>query len=1149
MHVTYGKNILRTIKSSLGRFTAIFAIVALGVGFLVGLLSSTPDMRYSFDKYFDERALYDIRISGSLGFSDDDIAEMRAVNGVETVQAAYTADVMLRSDHDNDYAVRLHSLSPSGSMLNKPSLTEGRLPEKAGECVLVNVPLASKAKLSIGSVFEVSDSDTSKDTLMVAAPFTVVGFVNYSPYFSGEKEYTTIGSGTVDLFLLVSEANFLTDFYTDVFVSVTGARALTSLTEAYQAKVDETAARIQGISGTRGKIRYMAFMTKLRQTLKDAKADYVLAERETNATLLDTEAQLTIAEKQISSDERQLAEAWTQIAERDSALKDNEKTLTKWARSNETRFADAQAKLDDAQVTLDQNLATVQKTLADAEATLQKAGLTQAQQAAFAALRALPVTFPTLTNDLVALRQKSATLATIGAKLSELERLSATDQVKYASAAAALSFEQTTLQADLEGRMSGDAYTAYAQTTARLAASGAADTALPALAMKLAAADVTKARLETEQTRIIVRQTALEQGKTDAENALKAARAQLDAGKAELAKAKTGYFAKLNTLGKAKATLTENKSGYDSGKTKAELALAEAKQKLDTAAQLLEDTTQPTWTVSTRASNNSCASIGSNIDKVHAIAKIFPFFFILVSALVALTTMTRMVEAERLQIGTMKALGYSRAAIAGKYLLYALTASVLGSIVGVLVGFQLFPGVIWNAYTMMYALPKFYDPINPSLAFTTSGAVIACVLLATLSACRASLKEKPAQLMRVKAPEPGKRVLLEHISPIWRRMKFTQKVTARNLFRYKKRFFMTTIGVAGCTALLVAGFGLHDAFADIPARQFGVLQRFDILATYADEAALQNIKLQALLSDRANIADNAAVSHESLLAEGDGKLLEVFTFIAEKPEDLDGFITLRARGSGETLDFEDDSVIITEKASEILKVAVGGCITLISKDGARGRFTVSGICENYLRNYVYMTEGSYEKSMGIRANQNLLLLRLTERGEARQSDIGKTLLSTGAVRGISYTAHTKDAFALAINKIDTIVIVIILCAGALALVVLYNLTNINISERAKELATIKVLGFTDREVYAYINRESMLLSLIGTAFGLGLGVFLHRYVISSAELSSMMFGRVIDPWSFVWSAALTMAFSLLVDLVMRLKLRHISMVESMKAPE
>jgi len=697
--------------------------------------------------------------------------------------------------------------------------------------------------------------------------------------------------------------------------------------------------------------------------------------------------------------------------------------------------------------------------------------------------------------------------------------------------------------------MSGEAYTAYTKAVAQLAATGAADAALPTLAMKLAAADAAKAQLKTAQTQLDAQKSALQQGKTDAENKLKDAEAQLDAGKEALATAKAAYFTELNTLSKAKASLTENKSSYDSSKTEAETALAAAKQQIDTAEQALDETVRPTWTVSTRSDNNSCASIGANIDKVNAIAKIFPFFFFLVAALVALTTMTRMVEDERLQIGTMKALGYSRAAIMGKYILYALLASILGSIFGVLVGFRLFPGVIWNAYTMMYELPKFYYPINWSFAFTTSGAVIACVLLATMNACRATLKEKPAQLMLVKAPEPGKRVLLEHITPIWRRMKFTHKVTARNLFRYKKRFLMTTIGVAGCTALLVAGFGLHDSFADIPERQFGVLQTFDITAPFTGEADLQSIKLQAILSDSANIADNTTVSYESVKAEGDGKLLEIFTFIPEKPGDLDGFINLRERVSGKALDFEDGSVIITEKASEILKVKVGERLTLISKDGVRGQFTVSGICENYLRNYVYMTADTYEKGLGIRPTQNLLLLRLTDSGKARQADIGKTMLASGAVSGISYTTHTKDAFTLAINKIDTIVVVIIFSAGALALVVLYNLTNINISERVKEIATIKVLGFTDREVYAYINRESILLSVIGTAFGLGLGVFLHRYVISSAELSSMMFGRTINPWSFVWSAALTMAFSILVDLVMRRKLRHISMVESMKAPE
>ena len=508
-----------------------------------------------------------------------------------------------------------------------------------------------------------------------------------------------------------------------------------------------------------------------------------------------------------------------------------------------------------------------------------------------------------------------------------------------------------------------------------------------------------------------------------------------------------------------------------------------------------------------------------------------------------------MVEDERLQIGTMKALGYSRAEISRKYILYALSASVLGSIFGVAVGYRLFPSVIWNAYTMMYELPKFYCPLNWMFALLTSAAAVTCTLLATISACASSLKEKPAQLMLLRAPQAGKRVLLERITPIWSRMKFTHKVTARNLFRYKKRFLMTVIGVAGCTALVVTGFGLRDSFTDIADKQFGTLNTYDIMAPIADKEDLSNPELQAILNDSDRISDSTSVYYEIVRAKNGNASLGIYVFIPESTSDLDGFVNFRNRESGKALSFDDGSVIITEKASEVLKLKVGSVLKLTDPNGKSGSFTISGICENYVRNYIYMSQATYAEGMGQSPNANMLVIGLTDSGLTSQRDIGKSIIDTGAVSGLSYISDSKDAVSRALSKIDIIVLVIILCAGLLAFIVLYNLTNINISERVKEIATIKVLGFTDREVNSYVNRESILLSLIGTFFGLVLGVFLHRYVMGCAEMSNMMFGRSVRAMSFVYSAALTIAFSILVDLFMRRKLRNISMVESMKAPE
>ncbi len=1149
MRRTYGKNFLRTVKDTFGRFAAIFAIVTLGVGFLAGLLSSTPDIRYSFDKYFDKNSMYDIRVMGDLGLTDKDISALRSLNGVGTVQAGYVADVVLVSGKDVDYTARLHSLNQSNTMLNRPELTSGRLAEEPNECVIVNVPLSGKSKLKIGDKLLVSLNDKNSDKLLSSTEYKVVGFADYCPYFSAEKEYTNIGSGTIDVFLLVPEESFKTDFYTDVYITVQDAGELTSLTEEYRAAVKNIADRISALSAERGRIRYNEVVNEANKKLSDAKAEYIDAEAETRKKLLSAAQKLADSQEKIWNGELRLAEAKEQIDKNEKLLAEYETALESKEKDLKAQLAEAELRIKDAQNEIEHNRKMTESTLAEAESELKAYGLSKTQQSAFDEIRKLPLTYPSAADDFEALQNKSGRLKDIESRLGEIAAMNYAEQVKHAGEAAGLSSEKYALQADIEKITSGDAYNAFLKGSARLAMAGAADQQLPVLALKLGCIDSASASLDKAQAELDAQSAELALKKSSAEKELSDARRKIEAEKSELETAKEKYDAGLKTLNNAKIKLAENRQKYNDAKAEVDSALADGSKKIMDAEDRISGIETPSWHVLTRENSISYASISANIEKVNAIAKVFPFFFFLVAALVALTTMTRMVEDERLLIGTMKALGYSRNAIMGKYILYALTASVLGSIVGVVIGLRLFPFVIWNAYTMMYELPRFYYPVNWLFVFTTSGAAIICTLLATINACRATLKEKPAQLMLVKSPEPGKRVLLERITPIWKRMKFTHKVTARNIFRYKKRFLMTTVGVTGCTALLVAGFGLRDSFSDIADRQFGVLHSYDIMAPFEYEPGLVNSKLQSILSSGDDIDGSTSVSYEAMRISNGGRSLEVYTFIPEKASGLEGFVSFRERETGDAVAFEEGSVVITEKASEVLKVKTGDKLTLTSKDGNTGAFIISGICENYLRNYIFMSGGTYQKIMGRSARQNLLLIRLSEKGLASKTDIGKKLLATGALNGLSYTSNTKDAFSQALKKIDTIVYVVILSAGALAFVVLYNLTNINISERVKEIATIKVLGFTDREVNAYINRESNILSLLGTVFGLVLGIFLHRYIVDSAEMTSMMFGRNVKAMSFVYSAALTMMFSFLVDLIMRRKLYRISMVESIKAPE
>ena len=550
-----------------------------------------------------------------------------------------------------------------------------------------------------------------------------------------------------------------------------------------------------------------------------------------------------------------------------------------------------------------------------------------------------------------------------------------------------------------------------------------------------------------------------------------------------------------------------------------------------------------------RTSHVSASSYLSNVDKLEAITTVFPIFFFLVAALVALTTMTRMVEEERLQIGTLKALGYKRGQIMFKYLFYAWVATLVGGAAGLAFGFTVIPIVIWNAYGTMYTIPGFRCLFHASLAVLGVGAALLCTSAATLNACGQTLKEWAAQLLLPKAPKAGKRIFLERITPVWKRMKFTHKVTARNLFRYKKRFFMTVIGVAGCTALLVTGFGLKDSISDIVSKQFGKVFTYDFLVTLSKESALKDAGFQALMDAPEQVTSYLPVQQERISLDVDGQSYDVYLFVPEDEARLDNFIDLHERKSGAVVPLTDDGVVITEKFSDEAGLSPGDTLTLENGEGREGTFTVTGVAENYVENYVYMTPSVYEDAYGSALEYNSVLGILPDDAQDVDEAFSTSLLEVDGVAGLTQMSSMRSSLDDTIASINYVVYVIILCAGMLAFVVLYNLMNINITERTKEIATIKVLGFFEREVEAYVYRESNVLTVIGMLLGLVGGIFLHMFIMRTVEVDMVMFGRDIKPLSFVLSAVLTVVFSLLVNLGMKRKLRNISMVESMKAPE
>ena len=548
------------------------------------------------------------------------------------------------------------------------------------------------------------------------------------------------------------------------------------------------------------------------------------------------------------------------------------------------------------------------------------------------------------------------------------------------------------------------------------------------------------------------------------------------------------------------------------------------------------------WLVRTRDDSAGYSSYDGNVGKVAALSKIFPVFFFMVALLVALTTMTRLVEENRTQIGTLKSLGFSNVEILGEYMFYSLLSSALGCILGFSVGFRLFPKAISSAYAMMFTLPEVTASVRYDIVLWVAPVTVGSILLATLWACWSEFRACPAKLMQPKAPAAGKRIWLEHLPFIWKRLSFTHKVTCRNLFRYKKRFFMTVIGVAGCSALLVTGFGLRDSINDIVNKQFGEIYLYQMNVLTGGEMLSDD--LVKYLDDKEVFDGWLPYSDESGKVMANGKSESANIEVPSDVSDFGSFISLRNRKTKEKLTLSDDGAVLTEKLCETLGVTVGDSVTLQNSDGREAEMKVIGITENYLTSFAYVAPGGYANAFGKSADFRYLLCRV---GNAATDAVSEKLLGFDNVLYVNASQSLKDNFADSIKSIDGVIFVLILSAGLLCMVVLYNLTNVNICERRKELATIRVLGFHPGEVSRYIFRETDALSFIGSAAGLFAGIWLHSFVVRTVEVDQVMFGRSIYPLSFVFALAISLLFTFIVDLIMRKQIRSVDMVEAMKS--
>lgn len=1079
-----------------------------------------PDMRQAMDTYYDDNNVWDIRLISTLGFSNDDIHQFDDVEGVRACMPNHTVDAIARMN-DTQVAVRVSSFDTtmaqqfvgehahaakdsSYDFLNRFQLVTGRLPQSPDECLVA--AYAPHAQLSEGDIVDITSANEDLDKIFSTRHLRVVGTIT-SPLYPYTRSFgsTTIGSGSIDQYIFVPTSTFQQDFpYTELYISVEGADSVQSNSSAYKNIVGATKERLED-----QKDRMSVFRQHEVQELAQSKLD----EKKTEFEQQKDEAfeKLEAGESELARKHSKLQDSWRKYTQGTSKLKASREAF-------ESQKASSQNKLSQAQT----RVATQEETLLS---TLRAQGMD---------VSSLEQAQTVLESHLQALKEKQNQQNVDNRVVDENSSEQSPEHIRSNSnqQLATLGDSRQSIQHDKTRAIMA---TAREHVSAPYEEIQRVQQQLAGVQALIAA----KAKLQDERA-------VADKKLAHAEQELAQAQAKLDASYTRLQEGQKKYDEGARELAQRKQELDDK--------------FATVQKQLDDAQETIDTTDLPDIYILDRSQHEGAAIYHADTERMDALARVFPFMFFLVAALVSLTTMTRMVEDERILIGTYKALGYSTIQIATKYLVYALLAAGIGSVLGVGVLCQVLPLIIMKAYSVIYAIPLLLPPlpIKADVAVFSAGLGIGITLIATICSVLSSLREQPAPLMLPRAPKAGKRILLERIRPLWRRISFSWKVTLRNLFLYKKRLFMTVIGIAGCTALLLVGFGLHDAIWDIINKQYVDITHYQMtvgLNDHANDLDVQHVK--DVLNQHPEIEHIDRVHTAHMAAKGEDDTLSSTHVDVVVPQSLDIFnksITLKNRISGKQVPFDDSSVVISEKLATLHHLRVGDTLVLFDRDkvgnsvGAGHKLTITGICENYVGTTVYIAPTIFAKISSSPVMYETLFIQAPDlKPGEQQQNIASELHSCDDVSLVAFSDETISLYRNMISVVDYVVAVLIISAILLAFIVLYNLTNINIEERLREIASLKVLGFTKREIYAYIFREVFLLSLLGDVFGLGVGVYLERFVVATAEVDYVMFSRTIHLESFVIAFVLTLVFTGLILLVMTPKLNRIDMVESLKS--
>ncbi len=1129
------KNIFREITHSKGRFMSILLICMIGVGFFSGIKATGNDMKISADKFYDSHELFDLRVLSTFGLTDDDAAAIKEIDGVSQVYTSKYSDLAVHYS-DKEYLTRVFSWN--NDEVNKILLYEGRLPEAENECLISGNRLQDG--FNIGDTVSLVDLTDADEFPLAYDEYVIVGTFDTPMFISmTQKGSTTIGDGALDTFMYISESNFTQEVYTEIYIKSDELAAMQSYSDEYEQLRDEITEKLEELGLSRSNIRYDEVLGEALEKLSDGERELADAKAEGERELADAKAEIEDAEQQIKDGERELADAKAELDDGAVQLADAEKELADAAQEiadGEKELADAKQLLDDSKAQLDEGQAEIDRSkaeLADGRAQLE-AGRAELEQG----LAEYEAGYAQYEAGMAALLTGEEQLKQAILLYGEDNPLIIQQKVEIETNRSIL--EQTKLQLDA-AKAQLDAGMAEIEANEAVLADGEAQLAEAQQQIDEGLKQYNEGFAEYEEGY----QTFM-QGKQEYLDGV----ATLEEKRLEYEDGVKQYEEGLAELEDARIKLADGKKEYEEGLETFNTEIADAEQEIADAKQEIADAGDAKWYVFNRDDNAGYSEYASNAERIDQIAMIFPIFFLLVAALVCLTTMSRMVEENRTHVGTLKALGYSNSRIMVHYMSYALVAAVLGSLIGAFGGMMLFPNVIIYAYSIMYIITDVYCVFTLDNIIISAGSMILAIALTVFFSCKKVLAETPAALMRPKAPKAGKRVLLERIGFIWNRMGFFAKVSGRNLFRYKRRMFMTVVGIAGCTALMMAGFGLKDSVSDIIDLQYGEIYRYSGYIAVEDDFSADD---QQVLYDELLEYEQETVYTPALIKQYttsfDGTNVQAYVTVAEDSAIFESMIDFHERSTKEKLSLSDGA-IVTEKLATLLGAKEGDEIGVKINDKETRTVKISGITEHYASHYLYMTEDMYNDLFGELPEYNIIYFSNgMSDDEAVAEEFSKRIMNCDGVLSVILNSKSSSSFSDMLGMIDMVIVVLIVSAGALAFVVLYNLTNVNITERIREIATLKVLGFYDSEVATYTFRENIILSVMGSGVGLLLGIVLLQFVVQTAEIDEVMFGRNIHPTTFIYSFIITVIFSLFVNLIMTRVLKKISMVESLKSVE